>query len=443
MRPNWQVFLARELTARAQPSSWREAEGGRVIVTEAGTSGSHMVGALIVRQLLTLNPGLDRAMLSVPQASQEEWTGADKPPEFITAMNRMWNSVGVRASGEADPNRVAEALWELAQVAYLALPDVEIEAAKEIARRSVDLPWYGSRNIKAGGSESLIWGEGWEQGDWGTSKSADAFHGVAPDESSEAVAEAAGALASVLGGFGAEFGSLRSELYDATSEANRAEVMRTYDVLASNTSERRRWVRKWQEWAKSRGKYTAAIDGLWGPASESAWVALLPRSYGRPTTLADLQAMKAYGGIEAATVLAAAIARDKWIAANPNRLPPPPSTSPDTSTRIEEAPEAGQTPPEAGQTPSVEEETVVVSPEESETGLPPPPPPDRVEIVLPESGQVEHVTIVPVEEPSAEGGPGEKPKRNWLPWAIGIGTIALAGAFLLTGGRGKQPYELP
>lgn len=447
MLANWQVFQARELTARAQPSRVREnpETGERELVSEVGEPGTHMIGALIVRYLVATNPGLDRVMLLVPQGSQEEWVGADRPPEYVAVLQRMWRSVGVLPGEEvADPNRTAAALWTLARVAYLRLPPQEIETAKEIARRSAVLPWYGSRVTKSDDAkEEAIWGSGWEDRSL-PEGSSDSAGGI---ESSEGLMEAAGALSGLLGGFGSGFGSLRTELRDAAPEEQRENVLRTYDTLSSDVNERKRWVKLWQEWAKSKGKYTGRIDGLWGPLSEAAWVAFLPGSYARPTTLADLQAMKAMNGIEAVPVLAAAIARDKWVAANPDRLPLPPDVA--TSSPVGPSTQVGgEGETEAEVTPVTEEEEVVVHPEEEETGTPPPQPPQRVRIATTGWGPDTQVTVVPVEEPGTSGegmesGVSPVPtKRGWVPWVFGLGTTALViGALIWTGKGKKQPYE--
>lgn len=446
MRPNWQVFQARELTARAQPSTLREEAGERVVATQAGEPGSHMVGALIVRQLVALNPGLDTAMLSVPQATQEDLASADKPEAFVRAMGKMWTSVGVPATGTSDPVRVSQALWELARVAYLSLPPQEIEAAREIAARSVPLPWYGSRTVKAeSGKEEIIGGGGWDiPAPWDDGSTAAA----AAEAEAEAISMATTGLSTALGGFGAGFGSLRSELAASTPEATRADVLRAFDGLVSNASARKTLVKKWQTWAKSQIRsagpvYAGAIDGLWGPKSEAAWNTFSPLSYGQPTTLADLRAM-AYGDLEILSLLAAGIARDKWVPANLSRLPPPPASATEptrveitTSTVSEDDDGVTITPVPP------EEEDVVVHPEEEETGEPPPAPPTRVEITPTGWGPDTQVSVVPVEEPGTTGAPGAAgvpTKRSWVPWAVGIGATALiVGAVVLKGG--KQPYE--
>lgn len=364
-RPAWQVFQARELAGRM-----------------GSTPESHIAGALIMRHLVARNPQVGAAMAVVPAATQEEYSGADKPDAFIAAMSRMWTAVGVRLAPGAtarDPE-VASALWTLARVAYLDLPPQEIDAAHEIAAQSKLLPRFGAEIVKTERGVEERWGGGWET----TSGAWEGLHGLE---------------------------LLRTDLYNATPEPYRAAVMAEYDILLSSTAERQRWVEKWQRWAQAQGRYTGEIDGLWGPGSESAWISLLPRSYGRATTLEDLRALN-YGGIEMFALLAAGLARDKWIADNPSRLPPRPAPGEEPVVPSDASRVVVTTP----KPPTVPEETITVEPGAGEGGAVDEVPP-RVDITLP-SGEAGAVTVTAVEEGGAPA------KRNWLPWVLGGGAVA-------------------
>ena len=433
MRPNWQVFVARELAARA-----------------GNTPDCHMVGALVVRQLVALNPGLDQAMLAAPQATQAEYIAGpgQDTPELVAALLRMWNSLDVPASGSKSNKEVADGLWMLAQVAYLSLPSQEIEAAKEIAERSKPLPWFGARTVKTESGTTEVWGDegGWTSGEGAWTET------PAADPTADMAEELSGALSGIMGGFGAGFGSLRSEVSAAASASDRADVMRMFDLLAAGAVARRPYVTRWQDWAKGRGKYTGEVDGKWGPLTEAAWLAFVPSSYARPTAITDLAVFRA-AGLDATVVLAAGIGRDKWVAANPDRLPPPPVAAmppmpePDPAADPADAPE-DVTDSEAeaeDATAWTTEEEVVISPEEDDGEVPTSDDARRVEITLPDGGTT-NVTITPVvEEGGRAAGPGPAlaKKRAWVPWAIGGVVVAvIAGVAIKSSSGGKkQPYE--
>jgi len=377
-QPAWQSFMARELAARAN-----------------GASGAHMAAALVVRDLLARNTGLATAMQAVPQATQEDYFGADKPDVFVKALRKMWDKVGVRETktGEAvsDPQQVAAAFWTLARVAYLSLPPEEIKAAQEVAAASRKLPRFGAEVVKTAAGEEERWAEtGWDTGEewWGLNSLSG-------------------------GGFNGGFSALRDELLAAaTTEEHRLQIQQGYDRIAGSTAIRKSFVEDWQRQMKAAGLYTARVDGLWGPASETAFTRALPRAYGRGTSLADLQALLGRYGGNMAMLIAVGISRDRWVAANPNRLPSRPTTE---ETRVAEE--------------AAREETIVLEPSDGAEAGERVGEVQRVEITLPPeasgTGETETVIVRAVEEEPAPAA-----KRVVWPWVLGA--FGLAGLLAMT-----------
>lgn len=379
MRPAWQIFQARELAGRM-----------------GSTPGSHMAAALVVRDLLAKNPGLDRTMITVNPATQEEWSGLDKPQAFVTAMQKMWSSIGVYEEGAKPVPETDAALRTLARTVYLTLPAVEIEAAKEIAGQSKLLPRFGAEIVKTTTGTEEIWGGGW----------------------------------TTNGGFGLRgFGSLRDELIANVAPERRGVVGRSYDEMAVSTATRREFVKNWQRVMQGAGLYDGAIDGLWGPKSEKAFVTVRPEAYALGTKLADLQAFRSrFSGLTDGDVVGAAISRDKWVSANLDRLPPRPTpgaTPPTTTVTTTTTPE--------GTTQT--EETVVITPVGSEAGTQIGNEQNgeahRFDIILPDGGS-ETVTVTPIEE----GAPAKKEKSSVWPWLL-LGGAGLVGAVVLATRKGE------
>jgi hypothetical protein len=411
--PNWQVFLTRELAARA-----------------GNTDRDYIAAALIVRGLAARHPQAAAAVPAGETDTQAKFSGYanDTGSPLFPVMRKLWADLDVPAATGGpgvSAEQTAAALWQRAMVDFLYLPTSEYEAAQQVALQAKGLPWFGATAHKTGSGETqeqLEWGEG----------------------------DGWSALTGVLGGFGAGFGSLRTELEASVNETVRVSVLADYDKLVSNSSLRRQNVRLWQEWAKGQGKYTGIVDGVWGPKSEAAWLLFAPASYAKPSTLADLKLMP-YSG-SAAVLFAAAISRDRWVAANPSRLPPPPETPPGPSLTDPQEP-----------VPSAElvEEDVLITPEEDapttdgtveaeemeEARKPASEPADvvldrellqrvlRSPIRMGDQVRMgDRIAVVPVEEPT---------RRRWLPWVLGIGSVVVIGGVVWGLGRSHQkpPYE--
>lgn len=404
-RPAWQKFTASEIAARMGDVPY-----------------SDIAGALITRYLVAAHPDVGVEMSSATSITSypsfAASVSAGDYPKYAQVMRSLLTNVGAVGLKEADTwtvgkaEREAGALWLLARVAYLWLPSQEIEAARELARqvKTVDRvgvtpgPW----EIGTGGwTEKTLMSEQDVDEGW------DGLHG---------------------------FGTLRTDLYAATPAESQTAIMQAFDALVRDTTQRKEFVKSWQRWAAAQDRYpTEEIDGLWGPMSETAFVSLLPRAYGRATTLADLRDLN-YGGVGDAALLATGISRDLWIAANPNALPPRPPPAPETTeeTQVATAPPGiTVTSPKPPATPVATEETIVIEPEAGDAGATIGEEPQRVVITLP-SGETETVTVTAVEEGGAPA------KRAWLPWVLG-GSAAVAlvvGAVVASkpkekGGHGK------
>lgn len=407
---NWQVFQARELGFLA-----------------GNTPKANIVGALVVRWLIAKNPGLDVLMLPVPQATQDEFLiEADLPAPYVAALQKLYTTVGRTSSGEYNPNRrtpTRGALWMLARVAYLHLPPQEIEAAYEIAQRAQPLKSiaeiYGfaraeeAQVLNPGAATDDGWGDDSWTGTW------EGFHGLRGAKGLKGL------------------GSLRDELTTnpGLTPAQQEDVADVYDTLASSTSTRRSYVREWQTWAQELGRYTGRIDGWWGSLSETAWVFLVPTSYGRATTKKDLDQLSDDYGLSDIVLVAAAISRDIWLAANPSNPVEPPVPRPDEPTEDEWAAGWGD------ETPS----------EPSPSGTPPLGPEDTVTVTPVETPEMPHfqaklpqyvvttplpddtVVITPIEE-EVEGS-GVTKKTNTTAWVLGLSALGLIGAGVVYAGR--------
>lgn len=404
-RPNWQVFLARELAARA-----------------GNTDHDHVVGALIVRGLVARNPQVDVAMQSFPQTdqtTQAAWSGAEKPAVLESALLQLWNTLDVpTARGvTVSAKRVANALWQRAMVEYLALPPQEHEAVAEIATRSKALGWYDTTAIKDESgqvSESYTWtDENDLQGGWCSGSHCVDFEGL----------RGSGKPRGLAG-----LGNLRDDILTVTpAGASRDAVMDSYNTLAGSRTLLKQYVKEWQAWAQGFGYYTGTIDGVWGPMSETAYLMMRREAYNRTTTFADLVTLTSLGGEGPVFVaqIAAGIARDKWIATRPSNYPEPASADNWGAGWVERDNEDGEptrfeiTLPEQGE--PITSATVTITPVDN-----PEAEPVRVEITLPTgTTSGEQVVITPIEE----GVDDQKPA--WPGVLAVVGGLGLLGAVVL------------
>jgi hypothetical protein len=304
---------------------------------------------------------------------------------FIDAMKKMWSSIGVYAEGAKPVSEASAALWTLARALYLSLPAAEITTAREMAEKSKLLQRFGAEVVKTGeGTIIEEWGGGWDSGQGGWT------------------------------GVFAGFGALRDDLINAAAADRKIAVAAAFDQIASDTTARKALVKNWQKVMQTAGRYAGTIDGLWGPKSETAFVTLLPLTYGQPTTLGAIKALRAYyPEITDAESVAVAISRDRWVSANPDKLPPnpiPPDVVTTTPTTTEESTEEST------------EETLLVTPEETPipigdgtaaTGS------GATTMVV---GQADgtQTTVTALEEKTARG-------RSPWPWLIGgLGLFAVA-----------------
>jgi hypothetical protein len=390
---NWQVFLARELAGRA---------GNR--------ERDLIVGALIVRGLVARNPQIDVAMLSFPQTadtSQHEWDSAEKPEVLLGALTSLWSGIDVgtrkRPSTEKE---ISRGLWSRAMVEYLHLPVQEIAAAHEIAGQAKALAWRGygatSEALPASPETDSSVTIGWTGGGWSSGEGA--WNGLRGR-----------GFAGLAG-----FGSLRDEIVSTTPEsAAKVEFLRVYDKLLVDRTYLRTGVRSWQARTAELGYYTGEIDGLWGPKSEAAFLAMRPEAYKRNTTLADLLTIESLRVFAFGSLLASGVARDKWLATNPSSYPDPVAVKADEATRFEVVVPERQEP--------ITATTVTITPVATEDD--PDPDPVRVEITLPQAE--EEVVVTPVEE-----GVDNRP-ASWTPWVVALGSLGLLGAAIVVATKTK------
>ena len=395
--------------------AWQKFTGSALAARMGDVPESDIAAALITRYMVALRPDVGVEMNAATMETYPSFAAsvaANDFPLYAGAMRNLLIEVGAVGIRETDTwavgkaGREARALWQLARVAYLRLPSQEIEAALALAEqiKTVDrkgtTPGAWEIGTSGGWTESTPWTEQDPDSGWS------GFRG---------------------------FGSLRSEI-EATGAPGIAAVLSAFDALARSATQRRAYVRGWQTWANSRGLYTGTIDGIWGPKSEAAFTSLLPRAYGRPTTLADLLAIN-FGGIDYQALLSVGISRDNWLATRPTLPPRPTPAEPEV---VEEAQAATTGPTRIDitlpPTTTGEEETVIVTPvtDPAGGGVPIATNPQRVEITLP-SGETQMVLITPVEEPSTR-------KINWVGW----GAVALAVAGVVVAvvvGKKKPAYE--
>jgi len=327
--------------------AWEKFLTYRLAMRLGSTPKSYRMAAFAVREL-DLRYGLNAAMQGVSVTSATDLDDADVVPQkFVSALERFWKKVRATEQPRVSENSVRDAIERFAYAAYLTLPVSEIGTAKALAKEAMGVGFP---------SES-------DNGGWS---------------------------------------GLREEIVAlAPYTAN------DWQQLSTSSSARIAAVKQFQSWARGKGFYNKAIDGVWGTGSEGAFLSVVPEAEKNLTTTDYFRKLvnAMPSSTAASVVIGTVIARDLWLLQDPSRV---------AVASASFSPPLDVEPPPPSSSAVGKESTVVVTVKEDAPSA------DRLPGVQDENGS--QVSVQMVEDRAASG-------KGWM-WAVGAGVLVVGAALL-------------